>query len=110
VATDATPDIGAVSGVVDLVEDGGLSFVEAATAVAATAGLLDPTLSDGDFVDGLYLAGLEREADAGGREFWLNGLGEGAFERGDVVAAFAGSEEAQVLYAEQTDDGVLLLA
>ncbi len=51
------------------------------------------TLSNAEFVSLLYRNGLEREADAAGRDFWTGGLQRGAVDRGGVALALSESAE-----------------
>ncbi len=46
-----------------------------------------------DFVNLLYRNGLEREADAPGRDFWTGGLQRGTADRGGVALAISESTE-----------------
>lgn len=51
------------------------------------------TLSNGDFIDLVYLNVLGREPDAAGRDFWLTRLDAGTKNRGDVMINFSESSE-----------------
>ncbi|MEO1315359.1 MAG: DUF4214 domain-containing protein [Pseudomonadota bacterium] len=46
-------------------------------------------LSDEDFVEGTYLRTLGRDADEGGKAFWVDRLADEDFGRGDLAVAFA---------------------
>jgi hypothetical protein len=61
------------------------------------------TLSNAEFVSLLYRNGLEREADAAGRDFWTGGLQRGAVDRGGVALAL--SESAEGLASPTPDTG-----
>jgi hypothetical protein len=78
--------------------EGGLGREGLAEAVlgsaefAARAGAQD-TLDDAALVSAIYEMGLWREADPAGLGHWTNRLGTAAFDRGDLLLAFAGSAE-----------------
>jgi hypothetical protein len=62
--------------------------------------------TDRTFVESLYVNFLGREADTQGADFWAGHLASGAATRGDIVAGFAMSAEAQGKYDAQTSRGV----
>ncbi len=108
-ASGAFPDPGALAGTLGVI-DGGTDLADVATLLAATNGLLDTAVDTLDFVEGLYTDGFGRAADEAGVAFWSGLLEDDALERGDVLLAFAQSAEAESLFSDLTDDGVLLLA
>jgi hypothetical protein len=65
--------------------------------------LEDP--SDEGFVEALYDKVLGRDAEERGRAFWLGRLDDPGVTRGDMLKAFADSQEFIELTAEDTDDG-----
>lgn len=62
--------------------------------------------SDEDFVDALYDNVLDRLADTEGRAFWLDAFASGAFDRADMLAFFAESEENREQTAPAFETGV----
>ncbi|MEM1343500.1 MAG: Ig-like domain-containing protein [Pseudomonadota bacterium] len=68
-------------------------------------------LSDEAFVQLVYLNATGRAADEAGLAFWVEeGLGAAGFDRGDLLLAFALSEEAAAFYEDEIDDGQYILA
>ncbi len=63
-------------------------------------------LSNGEFVERLYLHALDRPADAAGRAAWTSGLDGGAIGRRDAVQGFAQSEEMTQKLLPLVTDGV----
>ncbi|MEO1603484.1 MAG: DUF4214 domain-containing protein, partial [Pseudomonadota bacterium] len=106
---DAAPDAGALAATLDLLADG-TTLSTLSTILMAGSGDLDPALANADFVAGLYEDGLQRSADDAGAAYWSGLLDDGALERTDVMLAFALSNEADEVYADETDSGLLLLA
>ncbi|WP_289022697.1 DUF4214 domain-containing protein [Desulfobacter postgatei] len=51
------------------------------------------TNTNSDFLDHLYQSGFGREADAEGKEYWLNRMSEG-MTHAEVLSSFASSDEA----------------
>ena len=66
--------------------------------------------SHGAYVDALFLNVLGRPAKAEGKEFWSDVLDRGATDVPGLLGFFSESDEFRDLTANQTDDGVLLLA
>ena len=64
-------------------------------------------LSNGDFVDRLYLNALDRPADAAGRAAWTSALDSGALARRDVVQGIAHSEEMTQKLLPLVADGIV---
>ncbi|WP_227367881.1 DUF4214 domain-containing protein [Halomonas sp. M20] len=64
-------------------------------------------LGNDEYVDLLYQNVLDREADGGGREYYVNQLEQGV-SRADIVGSFSESEEHQALLVGQYDGGFLL--
>jgi hypothetical protein len=96
---------------------GGLAFwtgqLDAGTTVQAMTGAFAASAEfqtaygsvDNDgFVEALYQNALDREADAGGLDFWTGQLDSGAQTRADLIATFADTPE--VLASLQVNDGV----
>lgn len=66
------------------------------------------TLTNDAYVDLLYLNGLERTADAGGKATWLSALNGGTSDRGDVLLGISESLEHQFVSYELLDNGIML--
>ncbi len=111
-ASGAFPDPGALAGTLGVIDEsgGGTDLGDVATLLAATNGLLDTAVDTLEFVEGLYTDGFGRDADEAGVAFWSGLLDDGTVERGDVLLSFAQSAEAESLFSDLTDDGVLILA
>ncbi|WP_147041322.1 DUF4214 domain-containing protein, partial [Skermanella aerolata] len=75
--------------------EAGLSLADIADVFVGSgeARQLHGDMTDEQYVDMLYREGLGREADEGGRAGWLNGLGSGALDRGDILLSIADSAE-----------------
>jgi hypothetical protein len=69
---------------------------------------LGDAAADEDFVAGLYDRVLGRAPDAAGLAHWVDRLGEEGFDRGDMLAVFAESEENVLQTAPDLEDGVLV--
>ncbi|MGF1447286.1 MAG: DUF4214 domain-containing protein [Pikeienuella sp.] len=65
--------------------------------------------SDADLIDALYENVLGREADAAGREFWLDALASGLSEE-EMLLIFSESPEHIAAHAAQLDAGMFYLA
>ncbi|MEM7496692.1 MAG: ELWxxDGT repeat protein [Pseudomonadota bacterium] len=61
--------------------------------------------TDEEFVNNLYIKVLQREADAGGLEFWTTRFESGELSRGDMLIRFAASDENVARTADDVDDG-----
>jgi hypothetical protein len=74
--------------------DNELALLKVAKSFLASDGYMafNRGLSDERFVDQLYEYAFERSADAEGRTFWLNALGNNV-DRSSILVAFAGSAE-----------------
>lgn len=66
--------------------------------------------SNEEVVTRLYERGLDRAGDTAGIEFWTGQLDSGEFDRGDMLLSFACSDEMADRFANELDDGLLLLA
>jgi len=62
--------------------------------------------TDEAYVEALYENGFGRAADEAGKAHWLGRLTEGTFDRGDMLAIFAVSDEMAEIHANLIDDGV----
>ncbi|GMG85542.1 hypothetical protein LNKW23_47650 [Paralimibaculum aggregatum] len=82
------------------------AFASADEFAAIHGGLLD----DEDYVRSVYRNATDREGDEPGIAFWTDAIGSGALDRGDLLIAFACSDEVRDLHANAIDDGLLLLA
>ena len=102
-----------------LPDAGGLAFWTAArngglaSAQMADAFMRSPefqsrfgALSNAEFVERMYLAALDRPADAGGHAGWTAGLDSGAIGRRDVVQGFAHSGEMTAKLLPLVGDGI----
>ncbi len=65
--------------------------------------------SDAELIDALYENVLDREADAAGREFWLDQLA-GGLEQDDMLLIFTESPENIAAHADEMDVGMFYLA
>lgn len=106
--------------VLDRVPDaGGLAFwVAARDAGLAEAEMVDAfigspefqarfgALSNGEFVSRMYLAALDRPADAAGHAAWTDALDSGAIARRDLVQGFAHSDEMTQKLLPLVADGI----
>ncbi|MEM8622103.1 MAG: spondin domain-containing protein [Pseudomonadota bacterium] len=102
----------------------GLSFWSGALAAGLDFGdvgefFLDSiefTDSDGDtddstdFLNEIYQKAFGRDGDEAGLAFWGGLLDDGAISQGDVVAAFAQSEEAETVFADDIANGFLIFS
>jgi hypothetical protein len=89
--------------------DDGASYSAIAAELAATSAFVTAYggLSDGAFVDELYLNALHRPADAAGKQSWIDQMSLG-MSRSDVFLNIANSVEHQILYAPNLEHGVML--
>ncbi len=62
-------------------------------------------VSDSTYVNNLYKNVLDREADAGGLNYWLGQLNSGAETRYEVLLGFSESAENKALFTEMTGFG-----
>jgi len=80
----------------------GGSLVDVVTGIATSQEAIAQDSSNGEFVEALYQAALERTADADGLSSWVGQLVNGA-SRAEVAAGILGSSEA----AEKSTDNFL---
>ncbi|MEM9148616.1 MAG: DUF4214 domain-containing protein [Pseudomonadota bacterium] len=106
---DVAPDTDALSETLGLLTEGTTLSALAAILIEGSSDL-DPALANADYVAGLYEDGLQRTADEAGAAFWSGLLDDGAIDRSDLALAFALSNEASDVYAEDTGSGLLVLA
>jgi hypothetical protein len=66
-------------------------------------------LSDGGFVERLYLNALDRPGDAEGIAHWTDGLAAGALSRAEVVVGFAFSAEMAAKLAPLAGEGIVFV-
>ncbi len=59
--------------------------------------------SNGDYVDGLYLAVFDRSADADGKQGWLGALNSHSMSRTDVALSLVSSPEFQMQHVAPAD-------
>lgn len=71
------------------------AFTQSAEFQARYGPMLDAP--SGELVDFVYVATLGRQADAGGKAYWVDALDRGAITPGWLVAAFAESDEFKAL-------------
>jgi VCBS repeat-containing protein len=92
-------------------EDGmGLGAIADAFAEAPEfTEVFGPDVESEDFIAALYDRGLQRMPDDEGSAHWSAALDSGEADWGDMLEAFAASEEMAELYANDVDDGILVL-
>ena len=107
------PDFGGIGFWVGEIQAGRLTLDRFAQAILVSDEFdarFPPGADDEEFLVDVYDNVYGREFDEGGLEFWLDALERGLFERWEMVQVFADAPEAREIYANETDDGVLLLA
>lgn len=72
-------------------------IADAFAKVFAFEGESGDDVDDAEFVAGLYGNGLGRDADDAGLSFWLDRLADAETDRGDLIMAFADSDEVAIL-------------
>ncbi|MBP0437293.1 DUF4214 domain-containing protein [Tianweitania sediminis] len=108
-AFDRTPDLGGLSYWVDRL-DGGTSLTSAAADFIGSAefrSLYGSSPTDAQFVDLLYRNVLDRPADGGGYDYWLDRMDSG-MSRAEVLVAFSQSEENRVNVQGAIENGIWL--
>ncbi|MEM1346637.1 MAG: tandem-95 repeat protein, partial [Pseudomonadota bacterium] len=95
------------------VHDSGVSLARIAQVFAESGEFVDTHgagFSDRAYVELAYTNGLGRSADAAGSDWWTAQLASASLDRGEVLEAFALSEELNTRLTEEIDDGLFLLA
>jgi hypothetical protein len=87
-----TPDKTGLTHWSDYLMKGG-SELKMADEFVKVLGVEQPTLSNKDFVNLLYIQGFGREAEGAGANYWLKMLDNKQATRGEVALAFADSHE-----------------
>lgn len=106
-----TPDRGGLKFWVELL-DTGYAPKRAANDFVSSREFADrygEEVSDGEYVTLLYEQVLQREADEGGFNFWVNAFASGALDRADMLRQFADSQENIDRSAPFIDNGVFVL-
>lgn len=93
------PDAAGMKYWLETMRAGKINLVDAASgflgSAEAQANGITPATDSATFIDALYLRGLDRPADAGGKAYWVDQLANGA-SRAEIIAGFTSSEEAQI--------------
>ncbi|MBO6758316.1 MAG: DUF4214 domain-containing protein [Roseibium sp.] len=103
-----TPDTAGLGHNIGLM-DGGLTLKEMSNAFLGSAEfiqLFGADTTDTTFVNALYSNVLNRGADDAGLAGWLARLGDGSWDRADVLIGFSESAENQANTAAATDCGI----
>ena len=87
-----------------------LDAVADAFAASEEFRLLEGETDAEAYVRAVYTNATERGGDGPGVAFWTGAIEAGALDRGDLLVAFATSDEVLSLNENATDDGLLLLA
>lgn len=109
---DRDPDLGGLSSWYGA-HEGGLPLEDIADAFALAPefeAFYGADATNEEVVRRLYERGLDREGDEAGIAFWTGELDSGAFDRGDMLLSFAGSDEMAQRFANELDDGLLVFA
>ena len=109
-ALDRAPDAAGLIYYRNILENGA-DLSDIANGFAASPEFRDTygPLNNGQFVDLLYNNVLGREADAAGRDYYIQLLRSGQVDRGDVLLGFSESPEHQAVTANVVlDDGIVI--
>ena len=110
-AFDRMPDTPGLTFNLANYDDRGFTLKEMANFFVVSpefASLYGANSNDTTFVNAMYANVLERGPDAGGLAYYLTRLGDGVWDRADVLAGFAESPENIALVASSTQNGITL--